>query len=168
MREFWATPDRAGLPTVPLAPEAGESVLVSTLSPQVIPDSSPPTLLTFDADPDLNDLGAGVYNASLGRLVVPPGAEFTRVRLWFKVIWAATAGGIRSVSTLVNGSLVADAGAAVVVLPGVGDAVFGATFTAPSAPIAVSPGDFFNVGAIQTTGAPLNVNGASFAMEVLR
>lgn len=166
MREFWTVPNVAGLPTVPLAPEAGDAVLVSTLSPQPIPDSSPPTLLTFDANPDINDLGAGAYNASLGRLVIPTGAEFSRVRLWFKVIWAAAATGLRAISTLQNGSLIAGPADAVVSLDDVGDVVFGATFTASSGPIDVSPGDFFNVGATQTSGAPLNVNGASFSYTV--
>lgn len=108
----------------------------------------------------------GWLDAARGRMVVPPGV--TMVRVTASLVWQYSTSGIRQLVVLRNGAFANSTG-----IPPVNTMPIDGTTTdhvAPSHPIPVSPGDYFEVHPYHTAGVTLPVlksTGTCFSIEAV-
>jgi hypothetical protein len=113
---------------------------------------------------ELEDAGGWWTGGAPSRLTVPAG--ISRVRVKANIRWDTVAAGVRSLEIYKNGAAFAGGGA--VVSDGSGS---GSTQQVCSAPIAVSPGDYFQALVTHTRGSDLSVLNSSqtfFSIEAVR
>jgi len=127
--------------------------------------SGTPYLIPFNSE-TYDDDGFHSTVANVTRLTIPADGV-SRVRLTANVEWASNATGYRQIAILKNGTSVLGGGS----LRQDALSSNGNIMNLCSGPIAVSPGDYFEIEATQTSGGSLiisNTNNTFFSIEVLR
>jgi hypothetical protein len=145
------------------APFLGASVTLATTSPDI--PNGPLTAVDWDT-PTLDT--SGIWNpGNPSRLTVPAGVS--KVRVWGTVRWEYHVSGIRVLFLAKNDSFdYQGAGGEVTIRPYTSGVVN--TLSCSTAPVSVSPGDYFTAQVLQNSGGVLRVLSGyqnSFNMEIL-
>jgi hypothetical protein len=146
---------------VPIAAPGGVC-RVSKTANQSIPSSGIPALLTWDTE-QRDDYNAHSTTSNTSRITVPAGIYYARFRA--HVTWAANSTGARQIYIRRNAAGDFTTPAGTMIGHDVRTASNESSGMADTGLIAVTPGDYYEAGAYQTSGGALNViaAAASFA-----
>ena len=135
--------------------------------PFSVPDSSPPVVVPVDFVFPGDELG--LYDPSIFGFRIPDlDPPIQKIQLSIRIHWAAAAAGSRTMGTLQNATFPASFNDIVGVFPDSGDPAVGLTYTAAGPIFPTVAGQFYQMIAAQTSGAPLDISLAVFSIGVIR